>query len=170
MRNPFNRRTRQAESTPDPTMTPPCASSLPQAELDRAHRFAVHFENRQPFTAPDTTDWQHWRDGKLVPWYITHTLDCGQHIGPQVDIACKAEEPAVDRWEAGVLYPTWEQAVALAELVGVRVRDLANPEAVPHHHDNRPLSRKEGTAILSFEPDAVREATSAHPEPPPDLT
>lgn len=72
----------------------------------------------------------------------------------------------MDRWEAGVLYPTWGQTVALAELVGVRVRDLANPEAVPSHHNNRPLSRKEGTAIMSFEPDAVREITSAHPEPP----
>jgi hypothetical protein len=132
-------------------------------------RFLAHFRNRQPFTAPDLTDWQHWHDGKLVPWFITAMLDHGNHIGPAVDIACKAKEPAVDQWEVGVLYPTWEQTVALAELVGVRVRDLAHPEATPQHHDNRPRGRRDSLAIMSFEPDAVHEATAAHPEPPADL-
>ena len=59
MRNPFSHRTRQAEPTPDSISTTTCGSSLLQAELSRAHRFAVHCENRQPFTAPDITDWQH---------------------------------------------------------------------------------------------------------------
>jgi hypothetical protein len=38
--------------------------------------------------------------------------------GPEVDIACGAKEPDVDRWEEGELYPTWEQLVLLAELTG----------------------------------------------------
>lgn len=39
-----------------------------------------------------------------------------QLYGPDGDRACHAEEPAVDEWEAGVRYPTWEQLQALAEL------------------------------------------------------
>lgn len=170
MRNPFSRRgTTPTEPAPDPTTTQAETGPLPPADRERVQRFIAHFDNSKPFTVPDITDWQHWHDGKLVPWYITLMLDHGRNSGPAVDIACKAKEPAVDRWEAGVLYPTWEQTVALAELVGVRVRDLANPEATPQHHDNRPLTRKEGMAIMSFEPDAVHEATAAQPEPPADL-
>ncbi|GBF17510.1 hypothetical protein Br6_04916 [Rhodococcus sp. Br-6] len=61
-----------------------------------------------------------WRRGQLAPWRITRALDEGDHSGPEVDIACKAEEPAVDEWEAGTRYPTWEQLCALAVLTGRR--------------------------------------------------
>ncbi len=33
-----------------------------------------------------------------------------------VDIACGAQEPAVDEWEAGTRYPSFEQLLALAAL------------------------------------------------------
>lgn len=58
-------------------------------------------------------------------------MSLGGHFGPKVDAACLAEEPAVDRWEAGVEYPSWEQTVALARFLDVRVRDLAHPDAEP---------------------------------------
>lgn len=58
-------------------------------------------------------------------------MSLGGHFGPEVDAACLAEEPAVDRWEVGVEYPSWEQTVALARFLDVRVRDLAHPDAEP---------------------------------------
>lgn len=55
-----------------------------------------------------------WRAGRVIPHRITMALDLHGHHGPQVDAACGVEEPAVDMWEAGTLYPTWEQLQALA--------------------------------------------------------
>ncbi|CAN5422965.1 hypothetical protein BH09ACT9_BH09ACT9_00470 [soil metagenome] len=62
-----------------------------------------------------------WEAGKLVPHRITTYLDMQGLEGPGVDEACGVEEPAVDLWEAGELYPTWEQLLALADLCGVTV-------------------------------------------------
>lgn len=59
-----------------------------------------------------------WELGLVAPWRITAALDSGGHEGPDVDIACGAEEPAVDEWEAGTRYPTFEQLTLLAELTG----------------------------------------------------
>lgn len=133
---------------------------------DRAHldQFAADFNarppaERGPFAEPDSDEYDLWKAGKLVPWAITHLLDAGGHVGPGVDIACGAQEPAVDLWEAGRLYPSWEQTVALARLLNVRVRILAHPDTQPRHHENRPQSRIRGLAILSFEPAAVEAAT-----------
>ncbi|OZC56591.1 hypothetical protein CH267_10475 [Rhodococcus sp. 06-621-2] len=163
MLNVFRRRSNseQPQTAPDP---------IPRSDLDRLESFTAHLEHRQPFAAPNMVDWQLWYDGKLVPMFITGLLDLGEHIGPNVDAACKAEEPAVDRWETGTLYPTWEQTVALAALVDVRVRDLAHPDAEPRHHDHRPLRRRSRMAILSFEPDAVHDATTEHSAPPPGIS
>ena len=88
-------------------------------------------------------------------------MSLGGHFGPEVDAACLAEEPAVDRWEAGIEYPSWEQTVALARFLDVRVRDLAHPDAEPRHHEVRPRLKMSGLAILSFEPSAVAAATPA---------
>lgn len=60
-----------------------------------------------------------WRAGKMVPCRITVALNANSLYGPEVDVACGAEEPAVDQWEAGILYPTWQQVLLLAELCGV---------------------------------------------------
>ncbi|MFD2421633.1 hypothetical protein [Amycolatopsis pigmentata] len=57
-----------------------------------------------------------WRSGCVSPWRITAALDLRDLYGPEVDEACGVTEPAVDMWEAGQLYPTWEQLLALAEL------------------------------------------------------
>lgn len=65
---------------------------------------------------------ERWERGQVVPHRITLALDIHQLYGPEVDIACGATEPAVDEWEAGIRYPTWEQLLALAELVAHDVR------------------------------------------------
>jgi hypothetical protein len=59
-----------------------------------------------------------WSEGKLIPHRITMALDLRELYGPEVDAACGAVEPDVDRWEAGELYPTWQQLLLLAELTG----------------------------------------------------
>lgn len=56
--------------------------------------------------------------GELKPWRVTMALNLRQLYGPEVDTACDAAEPDVDDWEAGTLYPRWEQVVLLAKLVG----------------------------------------------------
>lgn len=60
-----------------------------------------------------------WEAGLVVPHFITVTLDAQGLYGPEVDEACGAHEPDVDRWEAGELYPSWPQLCALAELCEV---------------------------------------------------
>lgn len=131
---------------------------MSEEETARFRRIAEQFAVTGPFTDPDDHERELWRAGKLIPWYITALLDHGGHVGPQVDLACHAQEPEVDRWEAGQLYPTWDQTVALARLLDVRVRDLTHPEAAPRHHADRPARRLHGVAILSFEPAAVDAA------------
>ncbi len=95
------------------------------------------------------------------PLLSHRTTQCGRTLRPDVDTACLAEELAVDRWEVGVEYPSWEQTVALARFLDVRVRDLAHPDAEPRHHEVRPRLKISGLAILSFEPSAVAAATPA---------
>lgn len=58
-----------------------------------------------------------WAAGRVIPDRITSALDEKELYGPEVDLACGVEEPAVDEWEAGDRYPTWEQLRALARLV-----------------------------------------------------
>lgn len=56
-----------------------------------------------------------WRQGKVIPARITQALDFRGLEGPQVDLACQAQEPEVDEWESGQRYPRWDQLVALAK-------------------------------------------------------
>ena len=60
-----------------------------------------------------------WRDGYLLPWRITMWLDMRGLYGPEVDAELGVPEPTVDQWEAGEVYPTWDQVLALANLVGL---------------------------------------------------
>lgn len=59
--------------------------------------------------------------GRIVPARITLALDYGGHEGPEVDIACGAQEPDVDLWECGELVPTEEQLRLLSTLTGFPV-------------------------------------------------
>lgn len=90
-----------------------------------------------------------WRSGLVVPWRITFALDFRELCGPDVDIACGAEEPAVDEWETGKRYPTFEQLVALANLTRFPLRFFTVQGPAPdirdttlvHHIPARELSR-----------------------------
>jgi hypothetical protein len=72
----------------------------------------------------DRAAYRLWRAGELKPYLITLALDAQGLYGPEVDKECGAAEPDVDLWEAGKLYPTWEQLVLLAELTGKTPRFL----------------------------------------------
>lgn len=56
--------------------------------------------------------------GLLRPYALTTALNARGLWGPDVDAACGAQEPDVDNWENGDLYPTWEQVLALSRLTG----------------------------------------------------
>lgn len=98
------------------------------------------------FAAPNVTDRPDWREiglremalrhaaalrrleadlaaGRRLPQpaRITMALDAQGLYGPDVDRACLAAEPDVDRWEAGESAPSWEQLIALADLTGMHV-------------------------------------------------
>ncbi|MEI4742000.1 hypothetical protein [Rhodococcus erythropolis] len=60
--------------------------------------------------------YEHWITGALAPYRITRALDAAELYGPDVDIACGAQEPACGDWEAGTRYPSFEQLLALAAL------------------------------------------------------
>lgn len=164
----FRRKSSAAASQTEP-QHPTGEESVDTPEA-RAHLklFAGDLTVSGPFAEPGSDEYDLWRAGKLVPWYISHHLDRGRHIGPNVDIACNAKEPAVDMWELGRVYPRWDQTVALARLLDVPVRDLTHPHACPHHQPNRARRKRRDLAILSFEPSAVTAATASSTAPSPD--
>ncbi|GAA3878678.1 hypothetical protein GCM10022243_49240 [Saccharothrix violaceirubra] len=63
---------------------------------------------------------QKWLQGLVVPAHITMALDAAGLHGPEVDWACGVNEPDVDNWESGLLYPRWEQLLRLAEITSRR--------------------------------------------------
>lgn len=68
-----------------------------------------------------------WEAGAIVPHRITMALDLADLYGPEVDAALEVPEPTVDCWEAGTLYPTWPQLLALAALTRFPVGFFAKP-------------------------------------------
>ncbi len=115
-----------------------------------------------------------WRHGRLIPHRITMVLDAAGLYGPDVDAACGAQEPDVDNWEAGRLYPTFEQVLALADLVGVLPTMLFQPVPVVDSSSLRfHLPARASAApdpILRYAPEVVAATlgTLAHeraPEP-----
>lgn len=76
----------------------------------RARSYAAAAQNQAAY--------RDWEAGLISPYLITTALDmCALH-GPAGDEACGVEEPTVDQWESGLVYPTWEQLCALAALTG----------------------------------------------------
>lgn len=63
----------------------------------------------------------------MSPRAITAALDMRALYGPEVDRACGVEEPAVDEWQAGQRYPSWEQLEALARLTEFLVEFFTRP-------------------------------------------
>jgi hypothetical protein len=112
-----------------------------------------------------------WESGLIAPFLITTALDmCGLH-GPEVDEACGVEEPTVDHWESGLVYPTWEQLCALATLTGFppkffsrRGRDmklaLIETSARFHRVGGNRNHRLDGPIVPAFLPEAIAKAVS----------
>lgn len=117
-----------------------------------------------------------WAAGKVIPHRITTALDAHSLYGPEVDRACGVEEPAVDRWEAGTLYPTWEQLRALATLCEVLPHLFTIPDTGPIQGFICDRSKRKngcqriGTSdrITAFTPAAIAAANLPRLPPPPD--
>jgi hypothetical protein len=88
----------------------------------------VLFEVRRVQHAPGAAEAKRrWERGLAVPARITLALDMLKLDGPEVDEACGVQEPTVDRWEQGLIYPTWEQLCRLAVLTGFAVAFFTAP-------------------------------------------
>lgn len=126
-------------------------------------------------TAMEQAAYRAWAAGHVIPDRITTALDAKALYGPEVDLACGVEEPAVDEWEAGTRYPTWEQLRALAELCEVTT-SMFTAEPISTFTSviicDR-SKRKNGcqvvtrTPILAFTPEAIAAANLPKPPPPP---
>lgn len=118
-----------------------------------------------------------WAAGHVIPDRITTALDANALYGPEVDRACGVEEPAVDEWEAGVRYPSWEQLQALAALCGVTTSIFTiDPQVTftgPVIICDR-SKRKNGcqfverrNPVMEFTAEAIAAANLPKPPPPP---
>ncbi|MFT7021337.1 MAG: transcriptional regulator with XRE-family HTH domain [Rhodococcus sp. (in: high G+C Gram-positive bacteria)] len=94
-------------------MTPPTDPDAARLRRRAARSFAA---NRKQ-AAVERAELR-WAAGEMLPFRITQALDGAGLFGPEVDTACGAAEPAVDEWEAGVRYPTFEQLLLLADITG----------------------------------------------------
>lgn len=146
------------------------------ARRERA-RAAARNRSRIRREADDARAQRLYLGGHLAPWRITLCLDEKGLHGPEADEQCGAAEPDVDLWEAGVLYPTWEQVVALARLCGVTPRFLMDDVRDPHRirwdattlRFHLPAS-SEYQLVERFTPEAIRDRLrplQPHGGPPP---
>ncbi|MCT6735496.1 hypothetical protein [Rhodococcus qingshengii] len=111
-----------------------------------------------------------WEAGGVVPYYLTSAMDRKGLSGPSVDIDCGAAEPAVNEWEAGTRYPTWEQLLKAATLCEVSpaalVRRPTDPEMAarfptpPTVYLGRCASHQR-PCIMEFTEDAVAAVVGA---------
>lgn len=128
---------------------------------DLRHR-AQAIQSRSAAEAAHRNAHDDWRAGRVVPWRITMALDAHRLYGPQVDEACGVAEPTVDMWEAGLIYPSWEQLCALAKLT------LVTPGMFMRRDDRALWLRASDTSmrfhtsdveerepVLSFTPEAI---------------
>lgn len=129
----------------------------------RAHAAASRRNRRQTRReADDAVAYRLWRAGELRPYRITIALNAQGLYGPEVDVACGAREPDVDLWEAGKLYPTWEQLLLLADLTGVTARSLCSKDPEPLRVEDTSL-RFHGhrdpiePLVLAYPPEVVAE-------------
>lgn len=113
----------------------------------------------------DRADRLAWEQGYVQPFVITMALDAHKLYGPEVDEACGTFEPAIDMWEAGQLYPTWDELNALADLTGNTVRFfVAQHELVPFGSTSLRFHLRKGEEmppepVACFTPAAILAAT-----------
>lgn len=123
--------------------------------------------------ADDAVAYRLWRAGELRPYLVTRVLDAAGLDGPEVDVECGTQEPDVDLWEAGKLYPTWEQLRRLAKLTGVTPRFLCTRDRHPltvedttlRFHGYRPDPEP---LVLAFPPDVVAATVGDAPATLPE--
>lgn len=118
-----------AEMTPPRRRWARAGVRLTDAEARRVD--ARRARSRHAAAAAEQEAYRQWDAGLLVPARITTALDLRGLAGPGVDAACDAAEPDVDRWEAGELYPTWNQLRLLARLTELPLRFFFLPPARP---------------------------------------
>lgn len=115
--------------------------------------------------------YREWAAGKAIPYRITQALNLRALYGPEVDEACGVEEPAVDEWEAGVRYPSWDQLRALAVLTDFPVWYFVRPlpdgwsglEATSmmfHKIGGKSMDWREPPPIRFFTPEAIAAGTA----------
>lgn len=92
----------------------PEPTNIPAAVVELAPRRALAYAAATQNQAAR----RDWEAGLIAPYLITTALDMCRLDGPGIDEACGVEEPTVDLWESGLVYPTWEQLCALAQLTG----------------------------------------------------
>lgn len=103
-----------------------------------------------------------WEFGELKPYMLTRWMDYRGVDGPDVDHHCGVQEPIVDRWEDGTVYPTWEQLLALAEFCQIPVYYFTEPMAVDEgrvficSRGRKPLA--EPAAITAYTHEALATA------------
>lgn len=148
------------------------------AEADQRAHAIPHIDDRATWDGPGRNQAgsieharREWLAGRVVPHRITQALDIRNLDGPEVDWACGVEEPAVDEWEQGVRYPTWEQLLKLAELTDfepwffmrpvrhiITPADTSMPFHCDRHRDGEPCLRSRPAVFggYMFDPEAIR--------------
>ncbi|WP_139047409.1 hypothetical protein [Rhodococcus erythropolis] len=111
------------------------------------------FTAAQRRAAHDRT-YEQWITGALAPYRITRALDAAELYGPDVDIACGAQEPACGDWEAGTRYPSFEQLLALAALThqspdSFTAREGDEDLDLFRHHDVVPHQQSRAAALAT---------------------
>jgi hypothetical protein len=147
---------------------------LTDKEAEQRGRRATAERNRNKIRqdADDRIAYRLWRAGELQPYLITTALDAMGLFGPEVDRACGAQEPDVDLWEAGKLYPTWRHVQLLAKLTGKTARFLCTRREPlrPEHTSMRfhmPLDDR--PPVWEFDMDAVKRTVGDAPFEMPEI-
>jgi hypothetical protein len=114
-----------------------------------------------------------WRRGKVRPYLITRALDLANLHGPDVDAMVGAEEPDVDNWEAGTLYPSLQQLRLLSEVSGfppsflvAETPELMSPAMFLCDRSKRGHDPFVPAAplVAAFTPDSIRARGLSYPE------
>jgi len=137
-------------------------------EIQAASRARTAEANRERLADEQATRKAHqdWAAGRVVPWLITIALDADGLYGPEVDEACGVPEPGVDMWEAGDLYPTFEQLCALAKLTGKTPGYFMNRPGIVGIRPSETSMRfhmrvdDEKEPVMVFKPEAIAAAVA----------
>ena len=146
------------------------------------HTSTVHLADRTANVDAAALSGEHpelfakWANGDLRPATITRAFDPyaggGRYalyssttfVGTWVDEACGAHEPAVNSWEQGRVYPTWEQLCKLAALTEISLETLLNSPTTPNALSGCIQTAVPFALAQRFHPSIVAATVDAHPE------